>query len=272
MAKKTNELAAPDDVQSYAIMKADPAKVGALLAENLGGDDLSEFDLEKIKWPSGGIPAFPRNTDEGTVTLNTLTGVVIYHGTRRAFWHEKYGQGESGPPQCSSVDGRTGTGHYPGEKLDGPAMTRGCRRCPYNQFGSGTNDKGERTKGKACQERKMIFMALPDSILPVGVSLPPTSLKPWKDYAMHCASKGKDIRAVVTEISLEVKKNDGGVDYSVGKFKIVKDLTDAELEGVMSMAHSLKEVFANVGIDGDEDMPDHYQPTVHGQVVDHPQD
>jgi hypothetical protein len=262
MAKKETDIV---PINQYQIMKSDPAKVGELLLTNLGGDDMSEFDLERIKWPSGEIPAFARTGEDGNVdTEKEIVGVVIYHGNRRAFWKDKFGEGDKGAPQCSSLDGKFGTGHIPGDDETAAPLRRSCRTCPMGQFGSAKKDDGSHGRGQACQARKMLFLAMPDSILPVGLSIPPTSLKQWKKYAMSCATKGHDIRGVMTKISLKIEQNADGVKHCVGQFAMVGEITGDELEGILNMANSLRDVFASVGIDGDDDG---VTPTVHGQVV-----
>lgn len=273
MAKKKTESESKElavsSVSEYALMKADPKKIADLLITNLGDDELGEFDLERIKFPSGTTPAFARTNESGTEVINCLEGVILYAGNRRVYWQKRQGEGESGgPPDCSSTDAKQGVGKIKGDDSSPEVgkIRRICKQCPMSQFGTGTDSAGKPTKGQACQQRKVLIMAVADSILPVCISLPPTSLKAYKEYAYALTAKGKDIRAVVTKISLEVVKVAGGNDYAKANLNFGDDLTPVEFEGIVAMVGTLQSVFSTVGIEPD-DRPD--GSTVQGVVVDH---
>lgn len=265
--KKENELAV-SSVSQYALMKSDPKKIAELLLTNLGDDELGEFDLERIKFPSGGTPAFTRTNEKGTQVVNEIEGVILYAGNRRAYWEKAYGEGDTGgPPDCSSVDAKIGIGKISGDDKSAEvgSIKRICKQCPMSQFGTGKDSAGKPSKGQACQQRKVLIMAVADSILPICISLPPTSLKTYKEYAYSLTCSAKDIRSVVTKISLQVVPVSGGPDYAKAVIKAGEDLTPTEFEGIVAMVDTLGKVFSSVGIEAD-DRPQ--GATVQGVVVD----
>lgn len=270
MTKKKSESKelAVSSVSEYALMKSDPQKIAQLLLTNLGDDELGEFDLERIKFPSGGTPAFTRTNESGTEVVSEIEGVILYAGNRRAFWAKKYGEGETGgPPDCSSNDAKIGRGKIPGDDQspEAPPVQRMCKQCPMSQFGTGKDAAGNPSKGQACQQRKVLIMAVKDSILPICISLPPTSLKTYKEYAYSLTCSAKDIRSVVTKISLQVVPVSGGADYAKAVLRAGEDLTPEEFSGIVSMVDTLGQVFSSVGLEA-EDRPQ--GATVEGVVVD----
>ena len=93
-----------------------------------------------------------------------------------------------------------------------------------NEFGSSTSGSGN---GKACKEQMQLFMLQSDAVLPIQVSLPPTSLKGFRKYMTRLASKGKSYMTVVTGLTLSVEKG-GGQTYSVVNPSKIRDLEPAE--------------------------------------------
>tara|TARA_Y100000310_G_scaffold331890_2_gene406372 strand:+ start:15676 stop:16509 length:834 start_codon:yes stop_codon:yes gene_type:complete len=270
---KNNELAIVDP-KEYAMLKVAPDRVASLLRANLGDDEeISERDLTRVGFPSGKVAVFEIETEDGTETPQEIQGIILYAGSRRALWGDPYGtSAEKTPPICSSIDAKVGVGYLTkeeaaaaAEKPGGSIPQRLCKTCPKAQFGSGVDEKGEPTKGQACQQRKLLFLAVPDRAMPIVLSLPPTSIAAHKAYGMKLASVGKDIRSVVTKISLKKDKNDKGIEYAIAEFSKVRDVDDAMMEQVVSLAENLSEVFRSVGITEDE------RPqgaTVHGEVID----
>lgn len=241
MAKATEEKALAN-VESYPLVQATSGALREVVESNLGDDEITEFDLPRLKFPSGSVPAFVMPTEEGDEATKEVVGVIIGQGMRRAFWEKKYGQGEAGPPQCSAMDGRTGVGNPGGV----------CRLCPKAQFGTATNDDGSSGRGQACQQRKVLFLALPDQSLPVVISVPPTSLKALKKYLMTLTAGSKPFWGVVTKISLTKTKNAGGTEYAQAVFTKVADLDEDTASKMKEIAASFGDVFSRTGITAEE--------------------
>lgn len=106
---------------------------------------------------------------------------------------------------------RTGVGN-PGGK---------CSKCPLAQFGSAG-------RGQACAEKRILFLLLPDRVLPVAVQIPPTSVRAVKKYRLRMTTFGLPWWAVVTGMRLESKRNNDGQEYSVVALETLARLTPTE--------------------------------------------
>ena len=134
------------------------------MAEELNGLELT---FEKVKIPSGGgivyeVPGADGEPD----TVKDFKAVILYHHPLNCYYKTKY-TGGSNPPDCGSFDGIAGIGD-PGGK---------CKTCPLNQYESA--DEG---KGKACKNRRRIYILREGDVFPMLLSLPTGSLKVFTKY------------------------------------------------------------------------------------------
>ena len=83
-------------------------------------------------------------------------------------------------------------------------------------------------RGQACAQKRALFVIAPDSILPAVVSLPPTSLAPFKQYLTALIGKRLPITGVVTKITLRAERNAGGTEYAEAVFSAVGQLSAEE--------------------------------------------
>ncbi|MCC3399702.1 hypothetical protein [Eubacterium callanderi] len=195
------------------------------IAEELGGD-IPQYP--RIKIPAGGGIAFeiPGEDPENPEIEKEIIGVVVWHHKSNAYW--AVSSDDNTPPDCLSHDGVQGIGSPGGS----------CKECPLNAFGS-----GEGGKGKACKNMELLYILQPENLLPVVVSLPPTSLNNWRTYKTLLISRGKKVNAVVTKITLS-KKNTGGNDYSVANFKIAGNLNPETVGAATIYRQSIKDMLA----------------------------
>lgn len=197
------------DAKSYALIKqGDVAETMAILKENLEGDELTARDLDRVKVPSGGGLAWEIPDVSGEPKVQqTFEGVIVCHRRARLYWAKSFDESGGGtPPDCTSDDARTGVV----QGTEAPAGVGGdCARCPMSKFGS---DPGG--TGQACKEIKQLFVVLPGTMLPVVLSVPPTSLRNGKNYLQRLSSIAKPYYGVVTKFALARDKNDAGIEYS----------------------------------------------------------
>ena len=187
----------------YLALNHEPAEIEAIIADNLGTDEVDEFDLPRIKVPSGGGRTWEIPTLTGVEAAPVLDGIVVAFKTTRAYWPEDADSGT--PPACKSNDGIIGEGDPGGA----------CKTCPFAQYGTALDDKGNPAPGQACNAKEIWFMLRPGSFLPVAVALPATSLKPAKAYRVGTlGSAGMRLSSVVTHVTLEQSKNAKGDLYS----------------------------------------------------------
>lgn len=186
---------------------------GNIMAEEMEG---LQFNFDRVKIPSGGGIAFEvptDNPDEPDMTKEIL-GVIVDHHPINAYWQNKY-EGQNSPPDCSSLDGKFGTGILGGS----------CKTCKLNQFG--TSEDG---KGKVCKNMHRVYLLRSGDLFPILLTLPPTSIKSFSEFLKRIISKGLKSYKVVTKVTLKKVQNSTGIAYSQAQFSIAaildKEMTD----------------------------------------------
>ena len=224
------------------------------MSQELEGLSLS---FERIKIPSAGSTVFelPGEEDGEPENLKEFTGVILYHHPLFAYYRDKYAGGNE-PPDCGSFDGITGEGDPGGA----------CAKCRYNQFGSGEGG------GKACKNRRRIYILREGEVFPLLLSLPTGSLKEFTRYIQRLLSHGKKSLSVVTRFSLKKTVNAGGIAYSQAQFRVDRVLTEQEQSVVTPLADQVKEYAKHTAtspVDLDEftDVPTPFDP-VTGEIME----
>jgi len=217
------------DLKKYVFLGSDAVDI---IRENLGNQPLTPADFVRIKFPTGGNIFWSIPTLEGKAKpVDVIEGIILMHRDIRLYWKEDY-TGAKTPPDCFSDDTITGHGDPGGV----------CELCPFNEFGS--TRKG--TKAKACKQMKLLFLMKPGNSLPIIVPVPPTSLKPVKEFMLQLAMEGFKYRHVVLSIGLESAKNEGGIEY--GRIVPVKlaSLPDEACAQIDAYVRQFEGLFAKV--------------------------
>lgn len=211
------------------------SSVAQIIEDNFGDEGFSTTDLDRLTVPAGGGTTWEIPDEDPT---RVVEGVIVHKQPTRSFWYRKRGEDgeDDGPPDCYSNDAKTGIGAFGPGSVDNP--TGACADCPMNVFGSSTSGSGN---GKACKEQMQLFMLQEGSVLPIQISLPPTSLRGFKKYMTRLASKGKSFMTVVTAFSLKVEKG-GGQTYSVVEPAKVRDLDPIEGAAARAYGATIKDV------------------------------
>lgn len=186
------------DKSKYLVLSDDTLDLAELLDANMGNGDFSARSLAAVKVPAGGGMTWTVPHPDGEQDTRELTGVILFVQNTRAYYSSPVGDGQASPPDCSSDDGITGVGDPGGA----------CATCPLAQFGSAIRN-GQPATGQACGSKKLLYMLLPDRILPVVVSAPATSLKAIQGYMGSLLQVGKPIYAVETKLSLKREERGG---------------------------------------------------------------
>lgn len=210
--------------------------IAQMLTEELDGMGQVPFDAVKI--PSGGGLSFELSGDDpdNPETAQALTGVIVHHHPVNVYWEHDF-DGAGGLPDCSSPDGKHGLNARTGEVLD-------CASCPYNQFGSGKGNS------KACKNTHRVYLLRENEPLPILLTLPPTSLRAFKDYlAKRLIMKGKRSTDVLTTIKLKREKNADGIAYSACVFSKAGDLTPDQIAAVKPVAAWVKGISSRVPVE-----------------------
>lgn len=230
--KKETELAS----QSNGFKQLADVNMAEMMAEELDGLDAG---FERIKIPSAGSTVFevPGEDSGEPETVKEFSAVILYHHPLFAYYKSKY-TGGNNPPDCGSFDGLTGEGDPGGE----------CKRCPYNQFGTGENGS------KACKNRRRIYVLREGEIFPLLLSLPTGSLKEFTKYIKRLLGKGRKSNSVVTRFSLRKATNSGGLAYSQAQFTLDRPLTLEEYTFLDRLSDQVKAYSKRVAFEYDNAM------------------
>lgn len=171
------------DVEDYpALIEGIDGMLEAFGA-NVGGKlDLS--DLVRVGVPTGGDTEWKIPSALGAATrVPVIEAIPIHWADSRVYWPGT--ELSSEPPSCWSTDGKTpdpmglygDLGDLSHENLPvsvlGGEPKRLCAGCPMDQWGSSPK---EGAKGKACKQQKLLFVLEAQSMLPMLIQVPPTSL------------------------------------------------------------------------------------------------
>jgi len=162
------------------------------LIENL--EEMDEVNFPRISFKNGRFKL--SKDDKGA---DVLKGVILFHGRQNTYWEGTYDPNNIVPPECFSVDGKTGS-----KARNSSGQFGSCRSCAYNQFGSGAG------KGKACRNQKKVYIQVPGNAVPYTLFLAPTSLTGFNDgYIMNkIVQKGHQYWAVLTTFTAYQEGND----------------------------------------------------------------
>lgn len=219
------------------------------IADELAGLDLT---FERIKIPSGGGLMFevPGEDSDEPDTVKGFSAVILYHHPVFSYYKEKY-TGGNNPPDCGSFDGITGDGNPGGS----------CGKCPLNKFGSAENN------GKACKNRRRIYLLREGEMFPMILSVPTGSVKVFTRYIQRLLSKGKKSYGVVTKFSLKKAFNSSGIAYSQASFTVDRDLNAEEIAALSPLVEQVKSMSQNIGLES-EDTPSILCDPETGEVIE----
>lgn len=195
------------------------------LADDMEGLQLT---MQRVKIPGGGNLQFEIRGDDpdNPDYERKLVGVILYHHLANAYWPEGSEYDDNVPPFCQSFDGKQGYGEPGGV----------CAACAFNQFGSTANGSG-----KACKNMRQVYLLRSGEYLPLQLSLPPTSLRPFNDFMnLAFVARRRPSYSAIVEIGLK-RAESGGYTYSVATFRKVRDLEGKGLAAVKSYAANFKE-------------------------------
>ena len=75
-----------------------------------------------------------------------------------------------------------------------------------------------------------MFLIREDNLLPEIVNLPPSSVKPARQYLLRLSSKGVPCYSVITKLALEKTKNGQGIVYSKAAMTLGGRLTPEQAQ------------------------------------------
>lgn len=207
------------------------ANLSDILAEELEGLSLS---FDRIKIPAGGGLAYevPSDNPDSPDMVKEFKAVILYHHPIHSYYKEKYTGGNT-PPDCASINGQIGIEPETGE-------VKSCSECSFNKFGSGESG------GKACKQKRRLYILRNNEALPIIFSLPTCSLSDFAKYITRLLSKGNKSNSVVTKFALKKAQNAGGIAYSQAVLSVDRMLTPEENIVINRLSEQVKSIANNV--------------------------
>ena len=211
----------------------------AMMENDCAAMDVSEdyeglrLSFPRVKIPAGGSLQFeiPSDDPENPDYTKYIEGVILYNHDTGAYWPEGSEYDDTVTPLCSSVDGKTGYGAPGGV----------CASCALNQYGS-----VEKGKGKACKNMRNLYILRSGEYMPMLLSLPPTSLRPYSDFVSTIfAARRRPIYAGVVQIGLK-RVDNGSNTYSVATFRLLSRLEGEKLLQIKQYADGFREQIKNM--------------------------
>lgn len=205
-----SELAIKADFD-LAIVSAEstPAELVETLQETLGGK-LRPYDLQRIVWPSGKATTWEIPTVGGeTEPAKEIVAVPILTTVSRQFWEQKSVGPDTTPPVCKSDDGEHGEAT---ERARQRGATGDCRTCPLAQWGPNNTPP-------ACKERRELYLLMEGQYFPMVLSVPPSSVKVWRDFVKPLSFQGIAPWAAVVRFKLTTATNPNGDPYALLKLE-----------------------------------------------------
>ena len=221
-AKETS-LATP----SAFIIPRMPADLMESLIDEMKG--MPTLRLPVIKIPAGGATIFEIPTEDPNSPDNAkeLVGVLVYHHSVNRYYSKPMGESTGEAPDCWSPDGEEG--------FTREGVHDKCQGCPLNEFGS--DPKG----GKACSNRRRLYVMFEGQFLPNIIEVPPASLKNLTPYIYaNYAVRGRKTHEVLTLFTLQRATNKNNIVYSEIKFEFVEALSPATTEAAKAIGIDMK--------------------------------
>lgn len=179
--------------------------------------------------------------DPSGQSLDELRGVIVYKQKNRGYWSK---ESDDTIPECSSTDCVIGV------TRDG--KERRCAECPLDAWGSGEDEAGNSTRGKACKEKRRAFFILPGYQLPAFVNFSSTSLKEFDEHFSFRRTKGIVDVGMETVVNL-VPAGSGKRTYAIAHFKLGAPVQPMEMMRLAKMRVAMQEAAQAMGVVQDED-------------------
>lgn len=256
--KKSTALAT---AETFSLVNSADAMDPELAAEL--ADELEDLDPEsgivcrQIKIPAGGMLSYViQGEDENDEDqAKEIRAVVVFTHRANGYWPEKFGSGDSqnAPPYCSSMDGKTGLITDTGE-------VRSCETCPFNEYGSGIDQQGNASRGKACKNMRRLYLMMDGDPNLYLLTVPPTSIKDVNRQMAKIIAGGTPYVGLVVSLTLEKTKNASGVAYSKVVIKKAGKLPPAVMAQAMALRRKIKDQYSNVALTMDDYAPAQTDP------------
>jgi hypothetical protein len=236
-----------------------PQRVSAiefLLDEMRSTTEGLEINFPRVKYPTAGASFWEVPTASGEAeAIRELEGVVVFKQAVRAYWPLDQEPGKN-PPACSSLDAVT---PVPGDHQ----QAKTCAACPHAQWGSGKDGRGQ-----ACKKRLNTFLLRSGQDVPTLVSLPPSALRTFADYAVQLRQARSSLLAVTTIFGLTKATSGGGVEFKALTLRIGRRMQFPEMKQAAELRAVFEAQMAKRGIKVEEAGDEHEAGGGEPEVLD----
>jgi len=174
-----------------ALTQYDPNDIGAQIAEMLGGEEVDGNLLPTLTVPGAGSTIWEMPETDDAPHAAEVEGVIIHWAATRAYYTNEYGDDDNSTPDCFSRNSFIGIGNPGGE----------CKVCPMNEWNSARTGGG-----KACKERRMVYILRENSLVPIIIQIPSASIRAFKAYILSMLDRGGAKFANTTRFGLRSAK------------------------------------------------------------------
>lgn len=207
---------------------------------NLAGERITPGDLDRIKVPTGGGLTW----DLPWGGAKEFSGVILFTTLGKARWPNT-------PPTPGTQPlciGRLGADY----QMFGVGDPGGnCDACEFNKFGSKIGPDGRSSAGKACSDKRLFVIAVPEVALPIVLWAPSTSLKGLRrDFLMRLP---RPYNEVLSTFSLVPATSRDGIRYAQVTARMARVLSDTEIQQVTAVVESFRGLFTQLTPDDADD-------------------
>ena len=250
--KKTSTALAV--VDSFAIANRyegiDPELLAELKDQMEDLDPESGITCRQIKVPSGGGIAYEvQGEDEDDAdSMKEIEAVIVFTHRLNGYWPGSFGSAKDPKdriPACASMDGKTGIRADTGEIVN-------CENCPMNQYGTGVDEKGNPSQGKACKNMRRIYMMMDGNPNFYLLSVPPTSLRDVNKQLTKILASGTPYTGMIVAFTLEKAKNSNGTTYSKVVIRKKGLLPPAVAAHAINLRNQIKQQYQSMAITLDD--------------------
>ncbi len=253
---KTNEegkALAPLASSKFLALRPESGVMEAIQA-NLGeGGAVEETMLTRVKIPAGGATKWTVETAKGEIVTETIEGILVYFGKGGVLFPSNDPK-EGQLPLLRTDDWKTAYqvgedfGDINPEELKKYEVAPGVydwQRLPWNQFGSGREQRGKR-----CKNYYAMCVLREQDALPLLLRAMPGSLKSFEKFRNSLIAIGMPHFRAVVSIGLEAAKNDAGQKFSRMTFKMTGELSKEEGDVVRKLyTEPLREAIRRLDVD-----------------------
>ena len=210
---------------------------------------------------AGSIFKFPPDAEGNEKKEESFSGIIFDYQYVNAYWPADGGGSINTIPACSSLDALRGSKEAELVEWNGREVSvfGKCTTCLYNQFGTATDESGNPDKGKACKNGVRLHIVLDDHLLPVRLTLPPSSLGIWRNYLSRLVDMNKNRKgllvmpiSVKTEFSLEEAQHPKGFVYSKILLKQIEQIPIDEFIKLKKMKEQMAPMIRGQQIQAEE--------------------